>query len=266
MGRKAVDLTNRRFGMLVAKERVKSPNGDKKSYWLCECECGNTIITRKDSLENGHAKSCGYCLPNSGKLKHGYSRTRLYSAYSSMKDRCYNPKANAYPLYGGRGITVCDEWLNDPQKFFQWSYENGYEDGKSRAEQSIDRINNDGNYEPSNCRWTDKDTQNYNKRDTRKVYINGGEKTLFDLHNEYGISITTLRTRYTRYKRGQISIEQLVSNEKLINKPQQIIITVDGISHNLSEWERETGISRKTIANRYKKGARSYDELFKKSR
>ena len=144
--------------------------------------------------------------------------------------------------------------------FYNWAIANGYSD-----DLSIDRIDVNGDYCPENCRWVDKDVQNYNKRCTRKVVINGQEKTLLDLHNEYGISIAVLRSRYQRYIKGKCTIDELIYKGKIINKPQQIVIEVNGEKHNLTEWENITGISRKTISNRYRNGARSYDELFKKS-
>lgn len=262
---KAIDLTNKRYGMLVAKRQVYRENDKHHAFWECKCDCGNLVIVRKDSLESGHAKSCG-CMER--KKKHGYSHTKLYSILQNMKDRCYNPNNHAYSSYGGRGITVCDEWIGEhgAENFIKWSYENGYVDGRKRTEQSIDRIDNDKGYSPENCRWTDKDIQNYNKRCTRKVEICGEEKTLLDIHNEYGVPITTLRQRYRKYINGEITIEELLLKEKIENKPNQILITVNGETHNLSGWERETGISRKTIANRYRNGARRYEELFKKSR
>lgn len=263
---KAVDLTGRRYGRLLALKQVKSEKDKRHAFWECQCDCGNRIVARKDSLEAGNTKSCGCISAEHGWKKHGYSYEKIYGIFQNMKDRCYNPNSRAYHLYGGRGIKICDEWLRDIEKFIEWSYENGYKDGKTRNEQSIDRIDVNGNYEPSNCRWVDKDIQNYNKRCTRKVVINGEEKNLLDLHKEYGISISTLRSRYIRYINGKCSADDLIYKGKIENKPQQIIIEVDGDKHNLTEWGKITGISRKTIANRYKKGARSYEELFKKSR
>lgn len=250
----------------MALRQVHREGDRQHAFWECQCDCGNKIVVRKDSLESGHAKSCGCLLKEIGYIKHGYSHTRLYSVFHNMKDRCYNPNNHAYPLYGGRGIKICDEWLNDITKFIEWAYDNGYNDNKSKVEQSIDRINVDGDYEPSNCRWANKGVQNYNKRDTKRVFIQGKEMTLKEISDEFEIPITWVRTRYQRMKKGLITAEQLISKDKLINKPQQILLTVDGVTHNLTEWEKETGISRKTIANRYKKGARSYDEMFKKSR
>ena len=265
MGRKAIDLTGRKYERLVAIRQVKNEKDRHHAFWECQCDCGNKIVVRKDSLESGHAKSCGCLLKERGWQRHGYSHTNIYGILQGMKDRCYNKNSHAYHLYGGRGIKVCDEWLKSSEAFIKWSYENGYVDGKPRSEQSIDRIDVNGDYCPENCRWVDKDVQNYNKRCTRKVVINGQEKTLLDLHNEYGISIAVLRSRYQRYIKGKCTIDELIYKGKIINKPQQIVIEVNGEKHNLTEWENITGISRKTIANRYRNGARSYDELFKKS-
>lgn len=265
MGRKAIDLTGKRFAMLVAIRQVDNEKDKNHSFWECQCDCGNRIIVRKDTLVKGYPKNCGCSLVENGQQKHGYSYTSIYGILQGMKDRCYNKNNHAYHLYGGRGIKVCDEWLRSTEAFVKWSYENGYVDGKPKSEQSIDRIDVNGDYCPENCRWVDKDIQNYNKRCTRKVVINGKEKTLLDLHNEYGISIVVLRSRYQRYIKGKCTIDELICKGKIINKPQQILIEVNGEKHNLTEWENITGISRKTIANRYRNGARSYDELFKKS-
>lgn len=262
---KAIDLTGRRYTCLEAIRQVINEKDRHHAYWECKCDCENIVVVRKDSLESGHAKSCG-CL--SKYKKHGHSYTKIYGILQGMKDRCCNPNNHAYALYGGRGIRVCDEWLgkHGAENFVKWALENGYNENAKRGECTIDRIDNDGNYEPSNCRWADKDIQNYNKRCTRKIIIDGKEKTILDLHNEYGISITTLRSRYRKYIHNEITVNELISKDKLINKPHQINITINGITHNLTEWEKETGVSRKTIINRYRKGARSYEKLFEKSR
>lgn len=263
---KAIDLTGRRYTRLVALRQVWRENDKKHAFWECQCDCGNKFVARKDSLENGFAKSCGCLSAENGFHKHGYAYTRLYGIYQNIKDRCYNTNNHSYHLYGGRGIKMCDEWLNNPQTFFDWSYQNGYVEGKSRKEQSIDRKDVNGNYEPSNCRWVNQTVQNYNKQDTIRVLVNGEEKTLLDLHTEYSVPLTTLRSRYQRFKKGLCTIDELIQAEKIINKPQQIIIEVNGEKHNLTEWEKITGVSRKTIAHRYNRGKRTYDELFKKGR
>ena len=262
---KTIDLTGRRYTKLVAVRQVKRDNDKHHAFWECQCDCGNTTVVRKDSLESGHAKSCG-CLANEFRpITHGHSYDRLYGIWGSMKDRCYNKNHEYYHNYGGRGIVVCEEWKNNYMSFRKWAYDNGYDENAKRGECTIDRIDVNGNYEPSNCRWADKDMQNYNKRETKRILIDGKEMTLKDISDIYDINITTVRSRYQRYKKGLITLVELVSKEKLINKPQQVLITVNGITKNLTEWEKTTGICRKTIANRYRKGARSYDELFKES-
>ena len=180
-----------------------------------------------------------------------------------MRRRCYEESDEAYKHYGGRGIEVCQEWKNDFQAFEEWAFLAGYDENKSRSEQSIDRINVDGDYSPDNCRWADCETQNYNRRDTRKIVVNGEAKTLKDLEKEYGVPMTTLRSRYGKYKSEEYTFEDLISREKIC-KPHKnnTFIEVDGVTKRLCDWERETGIGRKTIMNRYKRGIRG-KELFK---
>lgn len=124
--------------------------------WLARCYCGREFETTANQIKTGKTKSCG-CAKN----KHGGSRTKLYRSWSDMKQRCYNPKAEKFPIYGGRGIKVCDEWENSFTKYQEWALSNGYREDEGL---SIDRIDNDGNYEPSNCRWVDMLTQATNRR------------------------------------------------------------------------------------------------------
>lgn len=144
------DLTGNRYGKLTVLERVKT---DKRgTMWKCKCDCGNTTIVSSMNLKRGNTSSCG-CLIHEipgGNTKHGMSGNRLYSIWASMKSRCNDINNH---LYGGKGITVCNEW-NNPEKFIEWSLNNGYRDGLS-----IDRINNDKGYYPENCRWVDATAQ-----------------------------------------------------------------------------------------------------------
>ena len=166
------------------------------AYFLCRCDCG----TEKEFLFRGFfmAKSCG-CLQKekarTGKLTHGQSRTPLYRVWQGMKDRCYNPRRKEYPNYGGRGITVCDEWLKDPQAFITWAKDTGWERGLD-----IDRIDNDGPYSPENCRFVTRADNLYNRRTTRTITAFGETKTLKEWTNDPRCSVTQaiLQTRCER--------------------------------------------------------------------
>lgn len=135
------DLTNRRFGMLTVCSRAA--NKRDKVTWNCQCECGQFTKASTSDLLLGKRVSCG-CV----QITHHGSKTRLYRIWSGMKDRCLNPNSHYHKWYGGRGITVCDEWANDFGAFRSWASAHGYSEGLS-----IDRIDNDGNYEPKNCQW-----------------------------------------------------------------------------------------------------------------
>lgn len=144
-----IDLSGKRFGNLVV---ISEAYSDKKHlYWNCVCDCGNEKVVSGDSLKQGLTKSCG-CLNSQmvseRMVKHGESTTRLYHIWTQMIYRCTNPNATGFKYWGGKGISVCDEWKNDFKSFYDWSMNNGYEEHLT-----IDRIDPDGNYEPSNCQW-----------------------------------------------------------------------------------------------------------------
>lgn len=165
-----IDRTGERFGRLVVVSRADdyiSKNGKHHVRWNCVCDCGNATVVDVTQLVGGKTKSCG-CLRqeklSQGNPKHGGRYDRLYKVYHNMKNRCYNESSSDYKYYGGRGISVCDEWLNNYTAFKEWAYNNGYDDAAKKGECTIDRINVNGNYEPSNCRWVDMGTQSRNRR------------------------------------------------------------------------------------------------------
>lgn len=132
---------------------------------------------------------------------HGGKKERLYMVWCTMKQRCLNPNNKQYAYYGARGITICEEWMHDYSVFRKWSLENGYEDN---GKLSIDRINNDGNYEPENCRWVDRITQANNQSTNVIISYNGKTQTLRQWSRETGISAHTL---YYRYSSGKATEE-----------------------------------------------------------
>ena len=190
------DLTGMKFGKLTVIEKAGYKN--RNSQWLCECECGNTTVVGKGRLTSGTTKSCG-CLKHRPAVNrtHGKSKTRLYYVWRNMMNRCYNDKVSDYYNYGGRGIKMCDEWLGKDgfQNFHDWAMANGYDPEAKRGVTTLDRIDSDGNYEPSNCRWVDGKAQANNKRCNHYVHYNGKTMSLKELAESTGINYKTLYNR-----------------------------------------------------------------------
>lgn len=161
-----VDRTNQRYGRLVAIRRVGTKHHE--AAWLCRCDCGNEVVVVGGNLAAGITKSCG-CLHRDNGVKvgrmtiHGGSNTRLHGVWSGMMGRCYVSTSGSYKHYGARGITVCDEW-HDFGVFREWAISTGYDQNAPRGKCTLDRIDNDGNYCPENCRWVDMKVQRHNQR------------------------------------------------------------------------------------------------------
>lgn len=189
-GRIIENLTNKSYGRLT----VISYSHAKKfrSFWKCKCTCGTEVIVRSDCLKDGNTQSCG-CLPTEintdREYKHGQARTKLYRVWASMKNRCNNPNDYNYKFYGGKGVTYCPKW-EDYMPFYKWAMENGYREGLT-----IDRIDNDGNYEPNNCRWVSQGEQLLNTSRTKLYTFNGKTQHLKFWAEELGIKEMTLFSR-----------------------------------------------------------------------
>ena len=188
----ANDLQGKRFGRLVAIERLPRRSGDKGVKWRCRCDCDGLHVALSSNLKSGDTSSCG-CLrkevPNHN--THGMTGTKVYDIWCSMKGRCDTPSNSAYPNYGGRGITYCNGWV---------LFENFYADmGDVPDGMTLDRIDNAGDYEPENCRWASRLEQMNNTRRSRFITFNGATRTLAQWSRETGIMRETIRDRIDRY-------------------------------------------------------------------
>lgn len=182
-----------RYGRLTIIREVEPAGSSHKRVrrFLCRCDCGNEIICRLPNLKSGTTKSCGCYrkfVSSNRRDCHHLQNTRIYRIWCGMKRRCYNKHNEHFDRYGGRGIIVCDEWKTDFMNFYDWAMSNGYDD-----KLSIDRINNEGNYEPSNCRWANQKQQIVNSTATIKCSLGGNIVSLSDIADILGVSFKRIR-------------------------------------------------------------------------
>lgn len=189
------DYTGQRFGRLL----VLGKEPGSRARWICQCDCGNQKTMCAYFLKT--SKSCG-CLEKENRQSigkrsqtHGKTNTILYSKYCSMKVRIHNPNYKHYDRYGGRGIKICDEWENSFEAFYEWAYKNGFDDNKKGYEQTLDRIDVNGDYEPNNCRWVNQKVQSNNKGCTRYIDYKGQKVSLSIFCEQHGITHHKFVTR-----------------------------------------------------------------------
>ena len=202
------DLTGKTFNRLTVIKRAEVEK--KEVYYLCKCTCGNEKIIRGKDLKYNKIKSCG-CLnkekTTERNTKHSLRYTRIYRIWLLMKNRCLNSKYYLFKNYGGRGITVCNEWKNDFVKFYDWSMNNGYNDTLT-----IDRIDVNGNYEPSNCRWATKLQQQRNTTRLRKITYKNETHCISEWAEILGLEYNTLYHRFRRNNYSEDVLKRVIEN------------------------------------------------------
>jgi hypothetical protein len=203
---KIKDLTGQKYGLLTVIGLKDTDT--RKTYWVCQCECGNIKEVRSDSLLCGAIKSCGCLKRAQDKVnltknhRHKMSGTRLYSEWQGMKGRCYNPHDPRYDRWGGRGITVCDEWRDSFEAFYEWSMSHGYAE-----DLTIDRIDNDMGYAPDNCRWATQIEQSRNRSSNINIRIGNSTRTLTEWCEIFQVDYKNVLSRY--HRNGFIGIDDL---------------------------------------------------------
>ena len=206
-----VDLTNQKFGKLTVLEYSHTKN--EKKYWKCQCDCGNIVFVCTCNLRNGHSKSCG--CENSGRFKktHGKRQTRLYRIWAGIKRRCLTD-TNVSKWYKDKGITICNEWRDNFECFYNWAINNGYNDNLT-----IDRINPNMDYYPENCRWIPLAEQAKNTTQNNLITYNGKTMILADWARTFNIKRATISARL---ERGWTIDEALTKpvRQEAVNSPE----------------------------------------------
>lgn len=233
-----------RFGRWTVLRRV--PNRNEKRYWLCRCSCEKEIEREvsQSALRNGYSKSCG-CLTvdatTERNLKHGMHYTPTHQSWTAMIARCHNPNTINYINYGGRGISVCERWRTSFDAFL--------EDMGERPEgMTLDRIDNEGNYNPGNCRWATKREQFANRRVTRHLEAGGIKKPITEWAEELGVSPKVIKLRLERGWTPEQSVN-------LAPPPNPILVlSYDTRMLELADWARVTGLTPQLIYSRINRG------------
>lgn len=266
----AKDLTGEQFGLLTVidkAEPVYASDGKIMPRWHCKCICGNELNILASKMRTDGNMSCGCTVFN--EEKQGELGKHLYDIYKQMVHRCYAKKYKDYQNYGGRGIKICKEWFDKTydyipsngrfkfsddryHKFYVWGIEHGYTPGLT-----LDRIDNDKDYSPNNCRWADAKTQANNRRTNRRVPFNGVEYTISELAQKAKMSPEALTYRLDHGMCLEVAI-----NKPLNHNPGKRFYTVNGETHNIAEWSRISNVPPSTITRRINEGWNPKDAIF----
>ena len=261
MGKK-IDLTGQVFGRLTVLG-VAGKDKRGSTLWECSCSCGQRTTALAYQLRSGSKKSCGCLSREKAKnrlLKHGEWGTRLHQLWKGVKDRCNNPNNINYKNYGGRGIRVCSEGNESFLTFKEFMLSIGQDETVPTGEQTIERIDVNVDYEPSNCTLITKKEQNYNKRNNHLVTYKGEIKTISEFAEEYGLEVENLfnRVNYFGYTIEE-AIEKPVRKAPHSNAPKY---EVDGESHTMREWAELLGMTRSQLKSKARH--RTVEEVVRK--
>lgn len=251
-----VEMIGRRFGRLTVVALSKKRGNRGQLKFDCVCDCGGYTTVMGEDLRRNKVVSCG-CYQKevakrvnkthggccSGQSKRGYDK--LYHTWQAMKDRCFNPNSAEYENYGGRGITVCDEWKDSYEVFRDFMLSIGFNPKKPIKEQTIDRIDVNGNYCPENCRLLPMKEQQYNKTNNRLITYNGETKTATEWAKDLGVRIEVITNRLDR---GGWSIEEALTKPKRVTEK----FTVDGETHTVKEWAEVLKMPWSTLRGKIK--------------
>lgn len=233
-----IDMAGRRYGDLTVLHRVGT-SGSRDAKWLYRCDCGKEHEASGYSIRSGKTTSCPECARRrtaEASVTHGKTDSSEYRTWTDMKTRCLNPNSTGYENYGGRGIQICQQWIESFEVFLKDMGE------KPSPDHSIDRIDNDGNYEPRNCRWATAAEQIRNRRTSVALTINGVTKPLVDWCIEFGC---TPAAAYLRRKQGLVG--------EAIFKTTSMVLSFNDITDTVSGWSNRTGIRPNTITMRINK-------------
>lgn len=234
------DLTGQRFHQLITVGQAEEGTRNGYILWTCRCDCGNIVKVQSGHLRSGNTKSCGCrrveaSRVNGLKKKHGLTGSPEYKAWQSMRERCLKRTHHQYHNYGGRGIAVCERWKNSFLHFYQ---DMGKRPG---PEYSLDRRENEGNYEPDNCRWVTQDVQSNNKRTNVRHVVEGFAKTIGELAREIDVPYATLAARL----RYGMTIEEAVEK-----KASKQLFTYNGATKNIADWALEYNMTYSKLYSR----------------